>query len=154
LARRSPATSGAREAEVEAARRRSSAPSSLGAVVSGRRTAGRVTPQQLDQLRRAPEGVGDEVAGSQREHGFDHAVAFGDQSRRRRDGAGIAAGDPADPLVVVGPGKPDRHRLEPGDLLTSGRAAVAAKEVHAEHCGGTDQSKQDVVVNGSIVIYD
>ena len=118
-------------------------PAPAGRPVQGLR--GRAAAQQLDQVRRRPEGVGDDLARLKRQDRQDRAVALGHQARRRRQGARVALGDPGEVGPLVLRDEPDRHRRR--RRKRAGARGGASTEVHEADSRRTDQSMQDVVVS-------
>jgi hypothetical protein len=52
-----------------------------------------MTAQHLGELGGAAEGIGDQLAGGERERRVDSTVALGDQMRSRRKGPGVEPGE-------------------------------------------------------------
>jgi hypothetical protein len=72
-----------------------------------------VTAQQLDELRGAAEGIGDDRSGSERERGVDPALPHGDQMGSGREAARVSRGEAAHGALIGLLGEPQRHRASP-----------------------------------------
>jgi len=73
-----------------------------------------VAAQQLAELGGAMEGIGDQLAGGERERRIDSPVALGDQMRSRRERPGVEPGEPLDRAHVGWGRQAHGNRALPG----------------------------------------